>query len=89
MFNKIFLFLFLVFMLISYKFIKREGFGNLNNDIKKVCNQLYLEKKNKKIVVIKKFLTEKQCDNIIKEAIDYADIHGWTCKRHNKYLFPK
>lgn len=85
MFNKIFLFLFLIFLLISYKFIKRESFGNLNNDIKKVCNKLYLEKKNKKIIVIKNFLTEKQCDKIIKEAIDYADMHGWTCKRHNKY----
>ena len=51
MFNKIFLFLFLVFMLISYKFIKRESFGNLNNDIKKVCNQLYLEKKIKKLLL--------------------------------------
>ena len=84
MFNKIFLFFFIL-VLLCYYFLRRERFVNINNDIKIVCNKLYLENKNEKIMIIKNFLSDKQCDNIIKEAISYADLHGWTCKRHDKY----
>ena len=59
---------------------------SVNNDfhIEKICESIYIDKNNEKFKVINIF-DKKECNNIIKEAEDFAKIHKWKKRRHEYY----
>jgi len=50
-----------------------------------ICKQLYIDYDNKAYSIIPQLLTSSECDEILKEGIDYALKHKWTKNRHYNY----
>lgn len=63
----------------------KNDFQYINPDTKEVCNNLYLFFKNKKYKVVSHLLSEKICDDIIKETKGKTKKNGWFKKRHQEY----
>lgn len=81
-FLKIMLIILILYLLLNKSNI--EGIQKFLKD-KKVCNELYVNKNNKKVFVFKKLLSSDMCKSIIREGEDYAKFNGWTTKRHESY----
>tara|TARA_B100001094_G_C18036455_1_gene722792 strand:- start:49 stop:723 length:675 start_codon:yes stop_codon:yes gene_type:complete len=76
---------FLIIILIILYIRKFEDFTQNNRD-EELCKDLYENDNNKEYTIIQNLLFPEECDNIIREAEDYAtDNSGWTTERHDNY----
>ena len=72
-FLKIILIILILYLLLNKSNV--EGIQQFFKD-KKVCNDLYVNKNNKKIFVFKNYY-HQICKSIIREGEDYAKFNGW------------
>lgn len=71
----------IIIIITIFNYLQIEGFYQNKN----LCNRLYTQGKNTKYYVIENMLSKEMCNSIIQEAEDFANIHGWTTKRHDNY----
>ena len=88
----IYLFEFIIFVLILI-YIYRSNICDYiydntdysNDKINKVCRSLYSYGDNKEYTVMKALVDKDFCKSIIKSGEDYANLKGWSKKRHGFY----
>ena len=80
------LFIILFFLLYSnfYQISHYSNFFQISHQ--KVCDDIHNQKSlYTKQKILRGFLSNEECDSIIKEGENYSSIHGWTTKRHDNY----
>jgi hypothetical protein len=50
-----------------------------------MCNKMHNTSRKRRIVLMEGLFSQVLCNKIIDEAENYADVNGWTIKRHANY----